>query len=152
MPLCRTFCGYNKIIEIGSTAFLWVLDFSPPFLLWPSWGIFSWDHRSYMMAFQTVFFICQFTSGNWRSYLLYLSPCDFFPFGLGWDMGNGACFCTSTWTALPLYSVHIKIHIFPLAGTYSALSQFFRGWVIPFIINCTIYCSDAILPCRKASH
>lgn len=31
--------------------------------------------------------------------------------------------------------MRIKIHILLLAGTYSILSQFLRGWAVPFIIN-----------------
>lgn len=55
---------------------------------------------------------------------------------LGVWRGNGVCFYSPcVWAVSPWYDVHIKIHTFPLARSYSALSQFLRGWVIPFIIN-----------------
>lgn len=47
-----------------------------------------------------------------------------------------------------LFGVHIKIHIFPLAEAYSALAQFLRGWVIPFIIK--IFFNNLLFGCNFA--
>lgn len=74
---------------------------------------------------------------------LYLNKLSFvtwpvwllFCFCLRCDRGIEHGFVVHSVTSIACNGVCIKIHIFPLAGIYSTLSQFLWGCVIPFIIN-----------------